>query len=242
MDSPNEGRVVRNALLSALLAFAVLAGCSNGGREATTTSFEAIPGVPDRPAIEVVEEMLAAMEAADESAVFGYHHPNAVLIPFEGEPFSLADSRGNTVEDFDGDGVATSADVIQWNFAMRGPWGEKSTWDCSEVDESRVECAIVTTNDVVGTGPDLDWVETQSFRVEGGLIVEVRSTSDPEYNAVADARMVRELFAYERWVKQEHPEQWDILFREPCCNLYFRHRPDSIAMHQELMAGFIAGR
>lgn len=233
---------MRTAVLPFLIALLLIGGCADGNGDATTTSFEAIPGVPDRPALEVVEEMLASMEAADDSAVFGFHHPRAVLIPFEGDSFSLADSQGSPVEDFDGDGVATSADVVQWNFAMRGSWGERSTWDCREVSESEVECTITSTNDLVGAGPGYQWVEVQSFRVEGGLIVEVRSMTDPEVNGVADAAMVRELFAYERWVRQEHPGTWPELFDEPCCNLNFRHRPESIPIHRELVAGFVASR
>ena len=197
--------MMRTAVLAFLFALLIIGGCADGGGDETTTSFESIPGVPDRPAIEVVEEMLASMEAADDSAVLGFHHPNAVVIPFEGDSFSLADISSAAVEDFDGDGATTSADVVQWNFAMRASWGEQSTWDCRDIDESNVECTITTTNDLVGTGSGLQWVEAQSFRVEGGLIVEVRSLNDPEVNGLADAAMVRELFAYERWVKQEHP-------------------------------------
>lgn len=186
--------------------------------------------------------MLAATEAADDSAVFRFHHPNAVLIPFERDAFSLADSPNTSIEDFDGDGAVTSADIVQWNFAMRGAWGEQSTWDCRAIDESNAECTIRSTNDLVGTGPGFEWAEIQSFRVEGGLIVEVRSMTDPEDNGVADAEMVRELFAYERWVNQEHPELWGKLFTVPCCNLNFRHRPGSVSIHNGLVAEFIATR
>ncbi len=192
--------------------------------------------------MEVVEEMLTAMNAADSSAVFGYHHPKAVVTLFEGDAFSLDDTSEAPIEDFDGDGVATSADIIQWNFAMRKAWGRQSTWDCREVDQAVVECTITSTNDVVGTGPGLDWIEVQSFRVERGLIVEVRGMNDPEINALADTQMVRELFAYERWVEQTYPEKWAQLFDEPCCNLEFRELPANIAIHQNLMAEFLAGR
>jgi hypothetical protein len=230
---------VRRALI-VILAAVTAAACAGDGADATTTSFAAIPGVPDRPAIEVVEEMLASMDAADPAALFDYHHPNAVLTSFEGDTFSIADIPGSPVEDFDGDGVATSADVIQWNFAMRESWGERSTWECREIDESNIECALTTTNDVVG--PGLDWQEIQSFRVEAGLIVEVRSLTDPDYNAVPDTTMVRELFAYERWVNQVHPERWSELFEEPCCNLDFVQSSASVPIHRELVADFIETR
>ena len=82
-------------------------------------------------------------------------------------------------------------------------------------------------------------MEVQSFRVEAGLIVEVRSLTDPEYNALPDTRMVNQLFAYERWVKQEHPERWSELFQGPCCNLEFKQSPDTVPIHKELMADFI---
>ncbi|MDJ0497584.1 MAG: hypothetical protein QNJ89_07125 [Acidimicrobiia bacterium] len=233
---------MRSLRLLLLAAFLVAAGCSDGSGDQTTTSFAAIPGVPDRPAIEVVEEMLAAMNAADPAALLDYHHPNAVVTSFEGDSFSIADTPGSSGDDFDGDGVATSADVIQWNFAMRESWGERSTWECRKIDEASVQCTLSTTNDVIGTGPGLDWLEIQSFRVEAGLIVEVRSMTDPDYNALSDTTMVNELFAYERWINQEHPERWSELFEEPCCNLDFKRSPGTVPIHKELMAEFIETR
>lgn len=78
---------MRTLFLLVLIAALAVPACSNDSADETTTNFAPIPGVPDRPAIDVVEEMLAIRESGDGAAWMALHHPDAVVIPFEGDAF-----------------------------------------------------------------------------------------------------------------------------------------------------------
>lgn len=203
-------------------------------------------------AVEVVERMLHARADNDVDTYRAQYAEDAVFVDPWGTRQALFGADSDVADDFDGDGVMTMFDTVQFDMALGPVFDRKVLYECRSLSSIGAYCRLTTTDVFVQrSGPDFMDTPTPPnptpvstemlFAVDEGLIVEERTMSWGP-----DSRRNAEVMGYERWVLSDHPDLSEQLYR-PSEQLYrpvtlenYIRLPETIPIHAQLMAEYLA--
>ena len=190
--------------------------------------------------VAVVERLYAISGPVDVDDLAGLFSPDAILHESEGATIGLfdplpAEAGFDELWDWDADGAVTVADI----FAIQITWGGTILTgidhECAP-DGETVACIVRQTDvfsDVAGTDPD---EYRDRYGVADGLITEVypqeRTPIPPEH----EQARAEQFAAFERWVADARPDDFAIVFREPCC----LGTPDGLSPTRDAIERFAA--
>lgn len=228
----------------AMIVGLVAAGCGGGGETedsttsrpttqspttvttaAPTTTAAAQPIGPHA----VAEQVVAAIAEGDAEAWRSFMA--------EGSPFF--DEIDWTDEDYDGDGVITRADWMQFSISLRKATRSSVRGQCAAVSDTEADCAFVFADgfhEAAGVTPG---PEEARYTIHGDSVMAVENLERDD-SAAANVEEARheEMLKYELWVMDSHPDHYPSLFNEPCCDVDFVRLPAAIPLHVQLMGEY----
>lgn len=224
-------------LVGLSLGLLLVAGCTSGNDNTETASSEPSARVQD-----IVESSIQASVAGDVEAWQQTFSDDARFVSTDGTSMQLDEEASWTSDDFDGDGIISYADVLQFWVAMAGPTGLRVEWECVTVSDDEAECTGTETHALAEAAevPMATWAET--LTVEDGQIVEVQDQTDPAASISQETDGRRTLRAYEYWVWKTYPDRYDTMFHGPCCRGYswkWVLLPEVLPDHEELIPEYI---
>ena len=231
--------------VSVVLLAALLAAC--GGDDVgevaattttttTTTTTLAVTGPHT-----VADAAIDALVSGDYEAWLNQFAPDAVIGGGQEAP-ALFEPAEWIAHDFDGDGVNTIADWMQFRVAFNGAAGATAEWDCTTVETDLAECTLRFMDEFYAAAGVALPVEVAHYEVVEGRVARVEELPYQDqdgHDRALEAKMEL-LGRYESWVHEQHPDRYNQLFTEPCCDLDYVLTPDAIQVHTELIKAFLA--
>jgi hypothetical protein len=169
---------------------------------------------------------------------------DAVFAGPNGESFLFFDDHpwvsARGVEDFDGDGSVTYADLHQATIALVGV--NPLSWECATVMQDQAECTVTVVDAFVAAAGGPPLVNVYRLTFEDGKIVVLGEAGpvDPVAAEQAQEMQASGMRAYAGWVRDRYPDRYDTMFNGPCCSSLMIGLPDSTAQHVELMTEYFA--
>ena len=209
--------------LPGMVALAVVVAACGGGEESQAGDY--------------ADDLLQAMADGDNGHWRELTASDAVSIFPDGTELAMFDAVPWMDDDFDGDGVTSYADDVQFRNAMHGPARQHMEWECETSSDSEATCVVSATDAFIEAygGDPMVTELTYSF-VDGKMTREVGVVMNDSGEAWR-AGMAQ----YQRWVDQAHPDVFDQLFRGSCCEAGLVETEAAIELHQDLLDEFIDG-
>ncbi|MDJ0498221.1 MAG: hypothetical protein QNJ89_10345 [Acidimicrobiia bacterium] len=212
---------------------------------ATVTTTEPTTTIPLATAAPDVlaGQVFAANAGSDPAAWRALQAPDSPVF----EPLSW-----EWLDDFDGDGVTTYADFLQFEIALHTPMGFRSEWECEAESAVTARC-VVSNSDVFHAlaavvPPPLTLLETFADGLWiGGECVNCADGDMPRLMDLAVTRRAEELVKYEAWVLENHPDRHSEVFDRTGVegligssnDLDWVVLPSAIPVHEELLPEYL---
>jgi hypothetical protein len=167
---------------------------------------------------------------------------DAVFAGPNGESFPIfGDYPRLGVDDFDGDGATSYADIHQAALALSEVTPLSIEWDCVTVTEDQAECTVTVTNVFVEVGGGPPYVNVWRLTFEDGKVAVLGLAGPVDPTSDEQARKVdqSEMREYAAWVEDRYPDRYDALFHGPCCSSPIVRLPNPIAQHVVLMTEYL---
>jgi hypothetical protein len=189
---------------------------------------------------EIADDVVGAVATGDHATWRALHAEDAIAVLPDGETIELFGASPFVFDDFDGDGIVSFADELQFRGAMHHPARQEMTWDCVTVADAVAECSMTVTDVFVEAGGAEPMHTASRLTFEDGLITveELLASPDPVASDRAAEAYSATVAAYEEWVRDVHPDAYPTLFHGPCCNAAFVALPDAVAAHHVLIEEF----
>lgn len=232
---------MRRILLFTMLLVAVTAACGDDAESTTTAAPAPTTTTTKAPPVTSTSPPAAAV-------AIGQHMLDAFLTGDAGAwrdrlatDSSMFDEPGWVPDDFDGDGLKSIADVVQHRIALGPALGRQGSGTCELTDGTgdryQVHCSYTLTDRFYKAAGYAEVSEVTGYTIVNGSVAAIESIeSDGEaWGARMDA-----IAAYEQWVNEAHPDRYGSVFHDPCCEINFVRLPETIPVHEELMAAYFA--
>ncbi len=213
-------------------------GARDGGSPSTAQQSTTTTGAD---AVAVVERMYQAWADNDVDAYRALYAPDAVLVWADLEPDPMFAAVDWMIDDFDGDGAATPFDDDQFWMAFDSITGtETVSLDCERTAIGRVECAHTWIDAVMRVNDIAPVTVERVFVIDGDRIVEQRTLALAREAEERQYDHLRAFQTYETWVRLNHTENYDELFRDPFQSVNLIYSPAALELHEELMAEYLS--
>lgn len=199
-------------------------------------------GVGSAEPVGLSADLLTATRDGDNQTWRDAYAANAKVTFPDGTTMEVFGEAPYPVDDFDGDGVGSFADDMQFRNALHEPAGQTMTWECSEIAADQSECTTTASDKFIEAGGGAPLVTTTRTTFHDGKVIKqefLEPTDDASMQASQDAHAAT-MSSYEQWVLDTHPDLYKAVFHGPCCDSALVGSADAITIHAELMPTYFA--
>jgi hypothetical protein len=189
---------------------------------------------------EMADQLLQAEADGDNDRWRDLTSQDAISVFPDGTELALFGDAPWVSDDFDGDGVTSWADDLQFRNALHGPARQTMDWDCTTISDTEAACVVTATDAFVEAfgGAPMRMEMTYTFE-DGRCVRDVGIAEDEAALAASNEAWVAGMAEYQRWVDRTHPDMFDSAFRGACCEAGLVMTEDAISIHDELLAEYL---
>lgn len=211
------------------MAFALLAACGGDGEPSG--------------AKEVVETEIAAADAGDASEMASFWSDDAVFVLPDGTEVGVWEHSEFPIDDFDGDGTPSMADLAQVESAMAPTFERTTEVECTELSETEVECNEYRSDVFVRLAGIEDPGIVHRTETVDDLIVRrtIVGGVEGDFEAVDefDATVGEQSKAYEQWIFDNHRELHPKMYGGSCCVGIPAATQEAVELHAEMLPQYL---